>query len=31
MGDIADHIRAILVALGEDPERQGLKRTPVRV
>ncbi|MGH7582448.1 MAG: GTP cyclohydrolase I FolE [Gemmatimonadales bacterium] len=31
MGDIADHIRAILVALGEDPDRQGLKRTPLRV
>jgi GTP cyclohydrolase I len=28
---IADHIRAILEALGEDPDREGLKRTPQRV
>jgi GTP cyclohydrolase IA len=25
------HIKAILVALGEDPEREGLKNTPLRV
>lgn len=28
---IADAIRTILVAIGEDPERDGLVRTPVRV
>jgi len=29
--EIAAHIRKILVLLGEDPEREGLKETPVRV
>jgi GTP cyclohydrolase I len=29
--DLADHIRAILAALGEDPDREGLVRTPERV
>ena len=28
---IEEHIRGILVALGEDPEREGLKETPKRV
>ena len=28
---IAYHVREILVALGEDPEREGLRETPVRV
>ena len=28
---IAEHIRGILVALGDDPEREGLKNTPDRV
>jgi len=28
---IADAVRKILVALGEDPDRDGLQRTPVRV
>jgi GTP cyclohydrolase I len=28
---IADHVRAMLRALGEDPEREGLLRTPERV
>lgn len=28
---IEEHIRAILVALGDDPEREGLKDTPKRV
>ena len=28
---IEDHIRGILVALGEDPDREGLKETPERV
>ena len=28
---IAEHIRGILVALGDDPEREGLKDTPYRV
>ena len=31
MSDIAPHITAILRALGEDPERRGLTRTPERV
>lgn len=31
MSDIAPHITAILQALGEDPERSGLRRTPQRV
>mgnify|MGYP001421972627 CR=1 FL=1 len=30
-GDIACAVRDILVAIGEDPNRQGLKRTPERV
>jgi GTP cyclohydrolase I len=29
--DLADHIRAVLAALGEDPDREGLARTPERV
>ena len=28
---IEEHIRGILVALGEDPDREGLKETPARV
>ncbi len=28
---IEEHIRGILIALGDDPEREGLKDTPVRV
>jgi GTP cyclohydrolase I len=28
---IEEHIRGILVALGDDPEREGLKDTPKRV
>ncbi len=28
---IAYHIREILIALGDDPEREGLKETPMRV
>ena len=28
---IAEHIRGILVALGDDPDREGLKDTPARV
>ena len=28
---IEEHIRGILVALGDDPEREGLKDTPMRV
>jgi GTP cyclohydrolase IA len=28
---IAPHIQAILREIGEDPEREGLKRTPIRV
>ncbi len=28
---IEEHIRGILKALGEDPEREGLKETPHRV
>jgi GTP cyclohydrolase I len=31
VSDIKDHIRSILVELGEDPERQGLLRTSERV
>ena len=31
MSSIEDHIRAILHELGEDPDRQGLLRTPYRV
>jgi GTP cyclohydrolase I len=30
-GSIHDHIRAVLAGIGEDPEREGLKRTPERV
>lgn len=28
---IKEHIRGILVALGDDPNREGLKETPSRV
>lgn len=28
---IMEHVRGILVALGDDPEREGLKDTPIRV
>ena len=28
---IEKHIRGILVALGDDPDREGLKETPARV
>lgn len=28
---IEEHIRSILIALGDDPEREGLKETPARV
>ena len=31
MGEISPHVTAILRALGEDPERDGLARTPERV
>ena len=31
MSDIQEHVRAILLELGEDPDRQGLQRTPFRV
>ncbi len=31
MAEIAEHVTAILRALGEDPERPGLERTPDRV
>jgi GTP cyclohydrolase I len=31
VNDIAQHIRGILVAIGEDPDRSGLQRTPERV
>lgn len=31
MPEIQDHIRAILIALGEDPDRPGLQKTPERV
>src|SRR5713226_2394569 len=30
-GEIRDQVRAILVGLGEDPEREGLLKTPERV
>jgi GTP cyclohydrolase I len=29
--DISEHVRAILVAIGEDPDRPGLKKTPERL
>ena len=28
---IADHIREVLIGLGEDPDREGLLKTPFRV
>ena len=28
---IADHVQGILTAIGEDPQREGLQRTPERV
>ena len=28
---IEEHIRGILIALGDDPDREGLKETPQRV
>ena len=28
---IEEHIRGILIALGDDPDREGLKETPARV
>ena len=28
---IKHHIKGLLIALGEDPEREGLKETPTRV
>ncbi len=31
MSDIQTHVRAILLALGEDPDREGLQKTPERV
>jgi GTP cyclohydrolase I len=31
MSEIRDHVRAILIAIGEDPDRAGLTRTPERV
>ena len=30
-GEIRDHVRAILAGIGEDPEREGLLKTPERV
>ncbi len=30
-GDIARHVRAVLAAVGEDPKREGLTKTPSRV
>jgi GTP cyclohydrolase IA len=30
-GEIRDHVRAILAGIGEDPEREGLVKTPERV
>lgn len=31
MSDIAEHVTSILTAIGEDPNRRGLQRTPRRV
>ncbi|HEX6737205.1 MAG TPA: GTP cyclohydrolase I FolE [Vicinamibacteria bacterium] len=31
VNEIAPHIRAMLLALGEDPDREGLQKTPERV
>src|SRR5690606_32366101 len=31
LSDIADHVTSILTAIGEDPNRRGLQRTPERV
>jgi GTP cyclohydrolase I len=31
LGDVARHVRAVLAAVGEDPEREGLLKTPERV
>jgi GTP cyclohydrolase I len=31
VNDISEHVRAILVAIGEDPDRPGLQKTPERV
>jgi GTP cyclohydrolase I len=31
VNDISEHVRAILVAIGEDPDRDGLKKTPERL
>ncbi len=31
MTDISQHVRAILVAIGEDPDRPGLQKTPERL
>ena len=28
---IQEHVRGILIALGEDPDREGLRETPERV
>ena len=29
--EIEKHIRGLLVAIGEDPDREGLRETPARV
>ncbi len=31
VSDMQQHIRGILLALGEDPDRDGLQKTPERV
>jgi len=31
MGGVRDHVKAMLAGLGEDPEREGLQKTPERV
>jgi len=31
VGDMAEHVRALLTRIGEDPEREGLVKTPERV